>query len=56
VLHLLYNGKTPEQALVIPIEETFETIGLAGHLTPSRRNGFFSMVERIRSVAAAEAP
>lgn len=56
VLHLLYNGKTPEQALAIPIEETFETIGLAGHLTPSRRNGFFSMVERIRSVAAAEAP
>lgn len=36
----------------IDIEETFKEIGLDQHLSPNRRNGFFSMVEKIKALAA----
>ena len=52
ILLMLYSDKTPAQIAAIPIEQVFEEIGLSSHLTPSRRNGFFSMVERIRGIAA----
>jgi cysteine desulfuration protein SufE len=29
----------------------FDQLGLTEHLTPNRRNGFFSMVERIKGMA-----
>jgi cysteine desulfuration protein SufE len=53
VLLALYSDRTPAEILAIPIEDIFEQIGLSGHLTPSRRNGFFSMVGRIRGIAEA---
>ncbi len=36
----------------IDIDEAFKEIGLDQHLSPNRRNGFFSMVERIKTFAA----
>ncbi|MCD8494182.1 MAG: SufE family protein [Alphaproteobacteria bacterium] len=45
-----YQGKTPEEARGIDIEAQFKAIGLEQNLSPNRRNGFFSMVERIKSV------
>ena len=33
----------------INIEEIFAKLGLERHLSPNRRNGFFSMVERLKS-------
>ena len=45
-----YQGKTPEEARGIDIEVQFKAIGLEQNLSPNRRNGFFSMVERIKSV------
>lgn len=53
VLLHLYSDRTPDEILAVPIEEIFEELGLSSHLTPSRRNGFFSMVGRIRAVAEA---
>ncbi|TVQ89246.1 MAG: SufE family protein [Deltaproteobacteria bacterium] len=47
----LYSGRTPEQIRQVPIEQLFEQLGLSAHLTPSRRNGFFSMVARMRALA-----
>lgn len=55
ILLMLYSDKTPEQIRAVPIEQVFDDLGLSGHLTPSRRNGFFSMVEKIRQIAAEEA-
>ena len=55
VLLMLYSDKTPAQILAVPIEDTFAELGLRSHLTPSRRNGFFSMVERIRGIARESA-
>ena len=49
ILKIIYNGKTIIEAKSINIEEIFKKLGLEGHLSPPRRNGFFSMVERIKS-------
>ena len=54
VLLTLYSGRTSEEVLAVDIERVFQEIGLNQHLSPNRRNGFYSMVERIRSVAAAQ--
>lgn len=47
-----YQGKTAEEIRSVDVEAAFARIGLDQHLSPSRRNGFFSMVERIRALAS----
>ena len=49
----MYADKTAEEILRIDAQATFAELGLKEHLTPQRSNGFFSMVERIRSDARA---
>lgn len=51
ILQVLYDGRTPEEVAEVPIEEVFEKIGFAQHLSQNRRNGFFSMVSRLRRFA-----
>jgi cysteine desulfuration protein SufE len=52
VLMVIYNGKTPEDVLLIDIREIFAKLGMNENISPSRRNGFFSMVQRIQTFAA----
>ena len=52
LLHLVYDGKTPEEIRDTNIKDVFSKLGLDSHLSPNRRNGFFSMVERLQSLAA----
>lgn len=47
-----YQDKSPQEIACIDIEAAFKEIGLDQHLSPSRRNGFFSMVEKIKSYGA----
>ena len=54
VLAVLYAGKTVAEIDAIDAEAEFARLGLDSHLSPSRRNGLFSMVERIRSFAKAQ--
>ena len=49
----LVDGRTSAEIQSAPLADVFERIGLAGQLTQNRRNGFFSMVERIRRLTAA---
>lgn len=49
ILQIIYNGKTFEEAKKIDVEAIFKKLGLEGHLSPTRRNGFFAMVQRIHS-------
>jgi len=49
---LIYSGKTPQEAMEIDARAILDQIGLSEHLTPSRSNGLFSMVTRIREMAA----
>ena len=51
ILLQLYNGRGCDEILGIDAETEFRGLGLERHLSPSRRNGFFSMVERIRAYA-----
>jgi cysteine desulfuration protein SufE len=52
VLFMLYSGRTPRQILDTDIGEAFGRLGLESHLSMNRRNGFYSMVERIKQLAA----
>lgn len=51
VLGILFSGQTPEAIGKIDVDESFRTLGLDQHISPSRRNGLFSMVEKIKSYA-----
>jgi cysteine desulfuration protein SufE len=53
VLFAIYGGKTAPEILRTDAKEIFTGLGLGEHLTAQRSNGFFSMVERIRSDARA---
>ncbi|MBV6631887.1 MAG: SufE family protein [Alphaproteobacteria bacterium] len=52
VLIVLFSDKTPEQILAVDIDAAFAQLQLEEHLSPNRRNGFFSMIDRIKTVAA----
>lgn len=56
ILHICLSGRTPQAILAEDLEGLFKRIGLEQHLSPNRRNGFFSMVEELtRSAAIADA-
>jgi cysteine desulfuration protein SufE len=55
VLLALYSGRRPAEILATDVEAIFREIGLETHISPNRRNGFFSMVDTIRRTAAAAA-
>ena len=50
VLLLIYNGKTAKQILDTNSSKVFEQLGLDKHLSPTRRNGLHSMVNRVHSI------
>lgn len=51
VLLALVQGRTAEEILRSDAQAVFAELGLKEHLTPQRSNGFFSMVQRIRTDA-----
>ena len=51
ILLILVNGKTAQEIQALNIENDFVKLGLEEHLSPTRRNGFFAMIERIKSIA-----
>ncbi len=55
VLLLIYSGKTAQEILNTDGQSVLERLGLAAHLSPTRKNGLFSMVKRVRELAEKEA-
>ncbi len=53
ILASIYNGRSPEAALAVDVSDVFERLRLGEALSPNRRNGFYSMVSRMRSAAAS---
>ena len=51
LLMILYSGKTPDEILAVDAKDVFSQLGFDQHLSPSRANGVFSMVARIREYA-----
>jgi cysteine desulfuration protein SufE len=55
ILLRLFSGRMPAEILAFDAKAAFQKLGLTGALSSQRSNGLFSMVERIRRDAAAEA-
>ena len=51
ILQAIYNKKTVREIKDIEVEKIFAKLGLEEHLSPSRRNGMHSMIEKIRFYA-----
>ena len=49
-----YSGKTAREILDSDAIVLFEKLGLNQHLSPQRRNGLFSMVKRLKEMAAKQ--
>ena len=52
IVLLIYNDKTAAEIKNIDVTKIFVKLGLEENLTPSRRNGMLSMVEKIKYYAA----
>ena len=53
VLGVLFSNKTPGEIAGTDTEAAFKQLGLDQHLSPTRRNGFVAMVDRIKQEAKA---
>ncbi len=53
VLLQLVNDKTADDILAVDVPAYFQQMGLEVHLSPTRRNGFFSMINRIHEIVKA---
>ena len=51
ILLTAFSGRTLAEIEAVDHDSLFETLGLTHHLSPSRTNGLFSMVSKIRALA-----
>ncbi|MFV0626852.1 MAG: SufE family protein [Alphaproteobacteria bacterium] len=51
IVLMIFSDKTPQEIEKIDTENIFTALGLQENLTPSRRNGLFSMIEKIKFYA-----
>lgn len=47
----IFKDKTAQEILDIDVEKIFDTMGLKEHITPNRRSGMLSMVDKIKYYA-----
>ena len=52
VLLSFYNKMTPTQIVESDVSDYLTKLGLNQHLSPQRRNGLFSMIKRLKALAA----
>lgn len=52
VVSILFDGKSPAEIASADVASVFSKLGLDQHLSPTRKNGLFAMVQRIRTLAA----
>lgn len=53
IAFMIYSGRTARDILATDAGEVLGRLGLAGHLTQQRSNGFASMIQRIKADAQA---
>lgn len=51
LLHIIYSGQSIANLKSIDIDDIFNKLGLLQNLSPNRRNGVFSMIEKIKNIA-----
>ena len=50
IIFTAFSGKTKEEILATDFKPIFRTLGLSSHLSPSRSNGVFSTIARIKTI------
>lgn len=50
-----YHGQTPAEVAQSDVSDYLKSLGLSQHLSPQRRNGLFSMIKRLKLLAAMAA-
>ncbi len=53
---LLYDGKTAAEIVATDLDGFFERVDLGSHVSVNRRNGFYSMIGKIRDLARQHVP
>ncbi len=53
VLISYYNKMTPQQIVESDVSDYLKKLGLDQHLSPQRKNGLFSMIKRLKTLAAS---
>ena len=51
VVLIIFKDKPAQEILDIDVEEIFDKMGLREHITPNRRSGMLSMVDKIKYYA-----
>ena len=54
LLREINAGRSPEEVVALDVRNVFDRIGLVEHLSPTRQNGLFAVVERLRGLALQE--
>jgi cysteine desulfuration protein SufE len=49
----VFSGATEEDILAMDFQELFDNLGLNNHLSPSRSNGLFAVVQRIKATPSS---
>ncbi len=49
IVEVIFVGKTKAEAAAVDVPALFSELGLDQHISPNRRNGFYSMVEKVRA-------
>ena len=53
LLLAFYHGKTASEIAESDVSDYLKKLGLNQHLSPQRRNGLFSMIKRLKMIAAS---
>ena len=51
ILWRVFSGYRPQEVLAFNVEALLKQLSLEEHLSMNRRNGLFSMIQRIRTLA-----
>ncbi|MBR57674.1 MAG: cysteine desulfuration protein SufE [Myxococcales bacterium] len=52
ILIMLHSNQSPADIISHDIDGLFTKLGLTDHLSPSRKNGFYAMIRRLRALAS----
>ncbi len=53
ILLAVFNNKKPSEILAFDVEAYLDRLGLVQHLSPTRGNGLYALIHRIRTLALA---
>ncbi len=51
IVLMIFNHKSPSEIKAVAVEDIFAKLKLEEHLSPSRRNGLLSMIDKIKNYA-----